>query len=35
VRVDIDESNYDLLDNWFDTGTSKIVNLGVFFKIED
>ena len=33
VRVDIDESNYDLLDNWFDTGTSKILNLGVFFNI--
>lgn len=35
VRVDINEKDYDLLDNWFDTGTSKIVNLGVFFKPED
>jgi hypothetical protein len=35
VRVDINEKDYDLLDNLFDTGTTKILNLAVFFKPED
>jgi hypothetical protein len=30
IKIDINEEDYDLLDNWFD---SKIVNLIVFFNI--
>jgi hypothetical protein len=33
TRVDIDEKDYDLLDNWFDTEDEGIVNLAVFFNI--
>jgi hypothetical protein len=32
IRVDIDEKDYDLLDNWFDTKDEGIINLAVFFQ---
>jgi len=33
IEVFIDEKDYDNLDNWFQTSTTGIVNLAVFFNI--
>jgi hypothetical protein len=33
IEVYIDEKDYDHLDNWFQTSTTAIVNLAVFFNI--
>jgi len=33
TRVDVDEKDYDLLDDWFDTKDEGIINLAVFFNI--
>ena len=33
IEVYIDEKDYDCLDDWFQTSTTSIVNLAVFFNI--